>query len=45
MLYSDYLKYAEANPQGEKPGQKKGEELDKDKGKGKGTDAKKKGCC
>ena len=44
LLYADYLKYCEANPQGEnKPGQqKKGEEL---KGKGKTNDGKKKGCC
>ena len=44
LLYADYLKYAEANPQAEnKPGQqKKGEEL---KGAGKKTDGKKGGCC
>ena len=45
LLYADYLKYVEANPQGENtPGQKKqGEEL-----KGNKTnknDGKKKGCC
>ena len=44
LLYADYLKYVEANPQGEnKPGQqKKGEEL---KGKDKTNEGKKKGCC
>jgi len=45
ILYADYLKYVEANPQGEnKPGkQKKGEELkDKDK---KNETGGKKGCC
>ena len=45
MLYSDYLKYLEANPNGEvkAPGQqKKGQELNKGKGKA-GTQ--KKGCC
>ena len=44
LLYSDYLKYAETNPQGDnKPGQqKKGEEL---KGKDKTKDAKKTRCC
>ena len=44
MLYSDYLKYLEANPNGEvkPPGQqKKGQELKGDKAKG----DKKKGCC
>ena len=44
MLYSDYLKYLEANPNGEvkPPGQqKKGQELKGDKAKGE----KKKGCC
>ena len=44
MLYADYLKYIEANPQEpKKPGkQKKGEELKPDEPK---TDGKKKGCC
>lgn len=44
LLYSDYLKYIEANPQEpNKPGkQKKGEELKSDKQKDQG---KKKGCC
>ncbi len=44
LLYSDYLKYIEANPQQpNKPGkQKKGEELKADKQKEQG---KKKGCC
>ena len=43
ILYADYLKYVEANPQGDKPGQqKKGEEL---KGKDKVIEGKKKGCC
>ena len=45
ILYADYLKYVEANPQSEnKPGkQKKGEELkNKDK---KNETGGKKGCC
>ena len=44
MLYADYLKYIEANPQDpQKPGkQKKGEELKADDKK---TDGKKKGGC
>ena len=44
MLYADYLKYIEANPQEpKKPGkQKNGEELKPDKPK---PDGKKKGCC
>ena len=45
LLYADYLKYCESNPQGDnRPGQKKkGEEL-KDKGKN-DKNGKKKGCC
>ena len=44
MLYQDYLKYVEANPQGDvKPGQQKvGKDLKED---GKNVDKKKKGCC
>jgi len=44
MLYQDYLKYMETNPQGDvKPGQQKvGKDLKED---GKNVDKKKKGCC
>ena len=44
MLYQDYLKYMESNPQGDvKPGQQKvGKDLKED---GKNVDKKKKGCC
>ena len=43
MLYADYLKYIEANPQDpKKPGQKTGENLKPDEQKNNG---KKKGCC
>ena len=44
ILYQDYLKYVEANPQGDvKPGQQKvGKDLKED---GKNVDKKKKGCC